>query len=99
MLLATHDHLEDSQKVILFLHNLGTDGFAIASKLFPKLVNYNVTPDPSVTFAQVWWQFNEHCWTRSRPKPDPSKDLAEDRMRLLEICDEEGENVSLIFLL
>lgn len=94
--LATIGQLADPQKIILFLDCLGPDGLAIVCKLFPQLVNFKFIADSSITFAQVWWQFNEYCWARYSTQTETSKDTDADRMRLQQICDEAKEKVSFI---
>lgn len=95
--LATLDQpLEDAQKVTLFRDSLGADGLAVACKLFPELINYNARAKGSHTFAQIWWQFHEQCWTSHRTDSDPASDLLEDRRNLRQICDDAMEKVSLI---
>lgn len=91
--LAILGELEDEQKTMLFLDCLGQEGRSIALKLFPQLGNFHLTADASVTFDQVWWQFNEHCWTRYDTPTETSKDTDSDRMRLQEICNEAMDKV------
>lgn len=94
--LATdNSRLGERKKLRLFLDCLGAEGLAIACKLFPELRNYKTrTAKKTVTFAQVWWQFNEHCWLKYNPQSDPSKDLLQDRAKLLQICEQEMDQVS-----
>lgn len=93
--LASKDHLEDYQKVEIFLDSLGADGLAIAFKLYPELVHYK---SASVTFDRVWWQFNDHCLSMKSQQTDPAKDLLKDRENLQLICDQEKDEVRFIFV-
>lgn len=95
---ATLGNPDYVQKLIHFLEWLSPEGLAIAYKLFPQLVDYNLTADESIRFDEVWWQFNEHCWARYQyDPPGPWNDLLEDRMRLVEICEEAVQWVRFIF--
>lgn len=93
--LATRNNrLGESRKLTLFLDCLGAEGLAVVYKLFPKLRSNKRKAKKTVSFAQVWWQFNEHCWLKYNPERDPFKDsLEEDRAKLQQICEEEVDEV------
>lgn len=94
ILLASQDYLEEATKLTLFLDNLGPDGRTLAFKLFPQLANFGSTSTDSVTFAEVWWQFNEYFWLKKRHQSDLEKNFFEDKKKLQLILDQDLEEVS-----
>lgn len=95
-LATTSDILDNEASLHLLLDTLGEEGCALVKSLFPQLKeeSQGQTLD-QLTFAEVWWRFNQHCLVKQDPLVEPNlKDnLLKERNELRRISSLEIEKV------